>query len=193
MTIVLEKELAGSILDLGGGGEGVIGRVYGAQVTAIDVSRDELDEAPGDCRKLVMDATAMTFPDSSFDHVTSFYTLMYMTVTEQRAALKEAARVLRPGGTLHVWDAAFPAPCPEPFLAEMDIDAAGVPVHTTYGIIKREGQSADSIAAMAEEAGLAPAGRETRQKHFTLTFVKPVHEHRLFCADGLTDPEPMTT
>ncbi|MGN1021592.1 MAG: class I SAM-dependent methyltransferase [Aristaeellaceae bacterium] len=172
MQITLRRELAGSILDLGGGGEGVIGRIYGAQVTAIDVSREELDEAPGDCRRLVMDATAMIFPDASFDHVTSFYTLMYMTAAQQRQALREAARVLRPGGTLQVWDAAFDAPFPEPYLAELDIDAAGIPVHTTYGVIKLDGQSAESIAAMAEEAGLAPAGQEVRETHFLLRFVR---------------------
>ena len=172
MRIALKRELTGDILDLGGGGEGVIGRIYAGQVTAIDVSREELDEAPCDCRKLVMDATAMTFPDASFDHVTSFYTLMYMTAEQQRLALREAARVLRPGGTLHIWDAAFPAPYPEPFLAELDIDAAGTPLRTTYGVIKQDGQSADSIAALAEDAGLVPAGREEREGHFRMRFVR---------------------
>ena len=172
MNIALKMELNGSILDIGGGGEGVIGRIYAGQVTAIDVSRVELDEAPGACRQLVMDATAMTFPDASFDHVTSFYTLMYMTAEQQRMALLEAARVLRPGGTLHIWDAAFPAPYPEPFLAEMDIDAAGTPIRTTYGVIKLDGQSADSIADMAVDAGLVPAGREEREGHFILRFVR---------------------
>lgn len=172
MHIALSRDLTGDILDLGGGGEGVIGRIYGDQVTAIDVSQEKLDEAPAACVKIVMDATAMTFPDGSFDHATSFYTLMYMTAEQQRMALREAARVLRPGGMLHVWDAAFPAPYPEPFLAEMDIDAAGMPIRTTYGVIKLDGQSADSIAAMAEAAGLALAGREEQEQHFLLRFVR---------------------
>lgn len=34
--IQLNRELAGKILDIGGGGEGIIGRLYGRQVTAID-------------------------------------------------------------------------------------------------------------------------------------------------------------
>lgn len=173
MRIVLNRALTGDILDLGGGGEGVIGRIYGMQVTAIDVSREELDEAPGVCRKLVMDATAMTFPDASFDHVTSFYTLMYMTAEQQRLALREAARVLRPGGTLQIWDAAFPAPYPEPFLAEMDIDANGTPIRTTYGVIKLDGQSAEDIAALAENAGLVTIGKDEREGHFHMRFVRP--------------------
>ena len=46
MKIVLQKELQGKILDIGGGGEGIIGRLYGPQVIAIDYRQDELDEAP---------------------------------------------------------------------------------------------------------------------------------------------------
>ena len=55
-TVCIPKELSGRILDIGGGGEGVIGRVYGPQVTAIDVSVEELAEAPEGFEKLVMDA-----------------------------------------------------------------------------------------------------------------------------------------
>ncbi len=43
----LVKELDGKILDIGGGGEGVIGRLYTSQVVAIDNNQAELDEAPG--------------------------------------------------------------------------------------------------------------------------------------------------
>ena len=31
MKITLKKELTGSILDIGGGGEGIIGRLYGSR------------------------------------------------------------------------------------------------------------------------------------------------------------------
>ena len=78
LNLVLKKTLQGKILDIGGGGEGVIGRIYQAQVTAIDNRQEELDEAPDGFRKLLMDARALAFPDASFDHVTAFYALMYM-------------------------------------------------------------------------------------------------------------------
>ncbi|MGN0778369.1 MAG: class I SAM-dependent methyltransferase [Aristaeellaceae bacterium] len=172
MHITLEKNLFGTILDIGGGGEGIIGRIYGEQVTAIDICPEELEESQAVCHKLVMDATAMTFPDSSFDHVTSFYTLMYMTAEQQCAALREAYRVLNTGGMLHVWDAAFPAPYPEPYLAELSIDAAGMPVHTTYGVVKCDGQSADGIAVMAKAAGFMLVGYTEQEKHFFLRFAK---------------------
>ena len=51
--IRIDKTLAGKILDIGGGGEGVISRVYRQQVTAIDNLQEELNEAPDICTKRV--------------------------------------------------------------------------------------------------------------------------------------------
>lgn len=50
-TLWLTQELTGSILDVGGGGEGIIGRRYGSAVTVIDNRQEELDEAPCSCPK----------------------------------------------------------------------------------------------------------------------------------------------
>ena len=44
--IEIKADLIGSILDIGGGGEAVIGQIYGDNVLAIDISQEELDEAP---------------------------------------------------------------------------------------------------------------------------------------------------
>ena len=52
--IILRKELKGSILDIGGGGEAFIGRTYGEQVVAIDHSQEELDEAPSGFKKILI-------------------------------------------------------------------------------------------------------------------------------------------
>ena len=62
--IKLCRELKGTVLDIGGGGEGVIGQLYGKQVTAIDNRQEELDEAPDCCEKVLMDATQMTFRET---------------------------------------------------------------------------------------------------------------------------------
>ena len=45
------------ILDLGGGGEGIVGKLNGRQVVAIDTSVEELQETKNDAWKVVMDAT----------------------------------------------------------------------------------------------------------------------------------------
>src|SRR4051812_22495592 len=88
----------GFILDIGGGGEGVIGRMKGSQVVAIDLYAWGMKKTPPGPLKLVMEATDLKFLDGSFGAVTSFFTLMYMQPEQQDKALREAFRVLKPGG-----------------------------------------------------------------------------------------------
>ena len=106
MIINIDYDLKGSILDIGGGGEAIIGQMYGDKVTAIDNRQEELDEAPNCCTKLLMDAEKLSFFDGTFDNVTFFYTLMYMSEEIQRKAIFEATRVLKTGGIMCIWDCA---------------------------------------------------------------------------------------
>lgn len=154
MTIELNADLHGKILDVGGGGEGIIGRIYGHQVTAIDNCKEELDEVPDVCEKRIMDAANLQFPEASFDHVTFFYSLMYMSTQTQEKALSEACRVLKPEGKLWIWDAEIESAYPEPFVADLDIRCGTLAIHTAYGIVKENKQSAALLADMAGRCGL---------------------------------------
>ena len=166
--IQLRRELRGKILDIGGGGEGVIGQLYGEQVVAIDNRQEELDEAPGCFEKRLMDATCMTFEDGAFDNVTSFYTLMFMRGEEQRKALREAVRVTTPHGEIHIWDCNIACAYPEPFCIDVEVRLPGRTIRTTYGVGKLDAQSMDSIRALCEEAGLRVEKAETDGMHFYL-------------------------
>lgn len=170
--IPLKKEWKGSILDIGGGGEGVIGRLYGKQVLAIDNCQEELDEAPAGFAKALMDATSLSFADASFDHVTFFFSLMFMGREEQRRALLEAARVLKTGGEMHIWDCDIVSAYPEPFCVDVGVQLPGEQIHTTYGIGKRDGQDEASITRMCEDAGLRLMGRRDETAGFSLRFQK---------------------
>ncbi len=169
--IFLKKNISGSILDVGGGGEGIIGRVYGKQVTAIDKLQSELDEAPCDCEKLVMDACKLDFADQSFANVTFFYTFMFMERTEWQQALAEANRVLTVSGKLFIWDAVIESAYPEPFLVDLLVDCDGEEVKTTYGIGKLEAkQDAQTFVDLAAELGLKLVGSSEGSGQFFLQF-----------------------
>jgi ubiquinone/menaquinone biosynthesis C-methylase UbiE len=128
---------AGPILDVGGGGEGIIGLLKGEQVVAIDVSREELEESPDGPLKIVMDARDLQFLDASFRTATAFFSLMYLhTRADQERAMAEIYRVLKPGGHLMIWDVSVP----ERLSLERDIcvlpllvHVAGQQIETGYG------------------------------------------------------------
>ena len=151
-----------------------MGRLYGARVTAIDRSREELDEAPNVCEKRLMDAEELEFGDCSFESATFFYTLMYMPRDTQARAIAEAARVLKPGGRLAIWDCEIERAFPEPHLAELELDIAGKRLNVTYGIIDPNArQCADTFVQLCGALSLIELAREQRGSHFALEFVKP--------------------
>ncbi len=170
--IVLHKELVGSILDIGGGGEGFIGRVYGEQVMAIDHSQEELDEAPKVCRKALMDATDLKYESACFDNVTFFYSLMYMARDEQAKAIFEAARVLKEGGGMAIWDCEIDTAYPDPFLVDVDVMVSGEKYHTTYGIVKKDTQKLATIKQLCLDAGLQLIKKSITCNQFYLYFEK---------------------
>ena len=142
----------GRILDIGGGGEGVIARHSCNAVVAIDIHKEELEEAPDICLKIVMDACNLMFLDSSFETITCFFSLMYMSEKEVRAFLKEAKRVLKQNGALWIWDIEIP---PETdtniFVAQLKIKISDDSIVTTgYGVAVTRSQSMKSIRALCE-------------------------------------------
>lgn len=171
--LTLNKELSGHILDIGGGGEGVIGRLYQSQVTAIDHRQEELDEAPGGFEKMRMDATDLQFPTLSFEHVTFFFTLMFMDADVQEKAIKEAARVLIPGGLLHIWDYDIQSAYPEPFCISLEIQLPSEHISTTYGVGKLGTQNESSISGLCVEAGLIPVKHQSGPDGFHMVWQKP--------------------
>lgn len=98
----------GRVLDIGGGGEGIIGQLLKDKVVAIDPNIDELKEAPDGPLKIVMDSRELKFLDNSFDAVTSFFTLMYIKCCDHKKVFEEVYRVLKDGCEFTVWDVIIP-------------------------------------------------------------------------------------
>lgn len=137
-NIKLEKEYDNkSILDIGGGGEGFIGQLYGKNVIAIDKRIDELNESKNDAIKLVMDGTSLDFTDCNFEVITLFYSLMYMNEYTREKVLLEAFRVLKPGGIIEIWDSEVPMGKNDGknvFVAQLNVECNGKITSVGYGI-----------------------------------------------------------
>lgn len=168
----------GLILDVGGGGEGIIGQVKGQQVVAIDLVKRELQEAPGNpLLKIVMDARDLKFLDASFDTVTVFFTFMYIDPADHEQVLREMARVLRPSGRLLVWDVTFPAKKTDErhewVVYPLQIQLPAKKVETGYGVRFTPGRGASALVASAAKAGFQVAKRQDEPGWYFLELTTP--------------------
>lgn len=139
-TVELDIEdfpATGYILDVGGGGEGMIGRLKGADVVSIDCREDELMEAPDGPLKIVMDARQLRFLSGTFSAATAFFSFMYFDKTDDiLSALAEIYRVLKTGGVFHLWDVnikQLPETEKEVFAVRLKCSVKGQFCETAYG------------------------------------------------------------
>ncbi|MHA1367177.1 MAG: methyltransferase domain-containing protein [Candidatus Heimdallarchaeota archaeon] len=159
----------GFILDIGGGGEGIIGQQLGDQVISIDLRKGELEEAPSTNLKIIMDATDLQFLDESFNTTASFFTFMYINqdirekvmseiyrVLKPGKVMSEIYRVLKPGGKLLFWDVIMPSGSDDP-KHEMFM----VPVTVTYDYKK-----------LAKKVGFKLTNETTKDQIFYFEFTK---------------------
>lgn len=152
----------GLILDIGGGGEGVIGQLKGKQVVAIDLIKRELEDAPGEpLIKIVMDARDLKFLDETFATTTVFFTFMYIEPADHEKVLQEIHRVLKPGGRVLIWDVTFPAgKTDERLYALLHIKLPAKEINTGYGARFVEGQGSDHFIDLGKKIGFDVASRK---------------------------------
>jgi ubiquinone/menaquinone biosynthesis C-methylase UbiE len=167
----------GYVLDIGGGGEGVIGRLKGKDVVAIDIRKDELEEAADGPLKIVMDARELKFLDNTFGTATAFFSLMYLKNQEdQKKVLEEAWRVLKPGGTLHVWEVDLserPESEKDIFVVFVRYRVGDYEIGTGYGQPwPAELRSEEEYRALAEDAGFQHLHTERNKHTFYSVFRK---------------------
>jgi len=176
-TLVLEDFPAeGYILDLGGGGEGVIGQLKGREAISIDISKRELEEAPGDALKIVMDATDLKFLDGTFGTTASFFTLMYIPQDLHPKVFAEAFRVMKPGGVFRIWDAVFDT-APEGkkiAVVRLSIQLPHTLIGTGYGTrFPPERHDLDYYRRLARAAGFEESTARDESDWFYLELKKP--------------------
>ena len=134
------------ILDVGGGGEGIISRIYKDKVVAIDNRLDELIEIEDtESLKAVMDATCLSFIDRQFDRATAFFSCMYMSDSELKKAFSEIYRVLKENAIFEMWDIQMPAietVDEDIFIAQLEVVSDDLSITTGYGVqLKEQEQS----------------------------------------------------
>ena len=102
----------GLILDIGGGGEGLVSRIEGDRTCALDIRMSEIREAQihgHSSNWFVADGANLCFNDEVFDIVTLWFSLGYMIDwTTKHAVLEAAYRVLKKNGRLSIMASHIP-------------------------------------------------------------------------------------
>ncbi len=167
----------GLILDIGGGGEGVIGQLKGSQVVAIDMIPRELKEAPGNpLLKIIMDARELKFLDQTFPTATVFFTFMYINLDDRPKVVQEIKRVLKPGGRLLIWDAIFPAkkdPLHRYIRFPLHVKLPAAEINTGYGVMFNGGIGLEYYRELAKTAGMEVVSSRPQDGWFFLELKKP--------------------
>ena len=176
-VVVNHFDAGGLILDIGGGGEGIIGQLKGNQVIAIDPNKRELEEAANGPLKIVMDAADLKFLDNSFETVTAFFTLLYIKSKTLDKIFNEAFRVLTPGGKFLIWDADIPTrPDTEKDVVALmlTIKLPDKEIHTGYGTgWPLEEKNAADYIQLAQDVGFDIVEKKQDDRLFYLELQKP--------------------
>ncbi|UUZ45017.2 class I SAM-dependent methyltransferase [Janibacter limosus] len=94
-----------SVLEVGcgAGRDGTVIRDAGLDYTGVDLSASSINIcARQGLRAAQADATSLPFDDSTFDAARSMSTLMHLPNNDLGLALRELARVVRPGGVVEI-------------------------------------------------------------------------------------------
>jgi SAM-dependent methyltransferase len=174
-TIVMRPvKTEGLILDVGGGGEGIIGKLNGKQVVSIDTSEEELEETRNDSLKVVMDATNLKFLPESFDACTAFFSLMYVPRKNHLKVFSQVHKVLKNSGRFLLWDIKIPDRNKDfrVFAVRLKIKLPNEEVETGYGTIWDKTQDINYFRQLALKTGFKVADEWSNNDIFFLEMIK---------------------
>jgi ubiquinone/menaquinone biosynthesis C-methylase UbiE len=176
---LLDFPTEGWVLDVGGGGEGIIGLLKKHSVISIDTKKSELEEAPGGPLKILMNAADLKFLDETFATAAMFFSLMFISEKEHQRVIQELYRVLIPGGVVRVWDAELQTRGnnKEAYVGiHINVNVAGQEVTTIYGKNWPDhALTCDYYTTIAKSCGFTVRVEQVETSWFYMIWEKPRH------------------
>ncbi|RDE16554.1 MAG: hypothetical protein C4K47_01545 [Candidatus Thorarchaeota archaeon] len=166
----------GLVLDVGGGGEGIVSRIEGSRVCAIDINLSEIREAQiyeSAPQWIASDGESLPFRNAVFQTAAIWFSLDYMADWKmKRAVVREVLRVLRKKGSLSIMSSKII--CREArFVLRMRYTLPDGSVYQTgYGVKGNQGQTMDRISDIVEQTGFHIAKKDDNGYWFHLEGIK---------------------
>lgn len=166
----------GRILDIGGGGEGLVSRIGGTRVCAVDIRMSEIREAQihgPPANWFVGDGQALCFQEDVFDVVTLWFSLGYMSDWAiKQSVLKDAYRVLVEGGRLSILASRIPESCERLTFWGHFTFPDGTISQIGYGVRGGQEQTLERITELLSDFGFKIRSHEDNNEWFEIQAVK---------------------
>ncbi|MHA1936523.1 MAG: class I SAM-dependent methyltransferase [Candidatus Thorarchaeota archaeon] len=166
----------GRIIDIGGGGEGLVSRIEGSRVCAVDIRLSEIREAQIHDPKsnwFLCDGRKLCFQTEIFDIATLWFSFGYLKESDtKQTVLEETYRVLKTGGTISIIGSKIV--CSEDVLIFKALFTFpdGTQSQIGYGVKGNQGQTSASIIAALNRSGFKPTKTQNHDKWFHIQAVK---------------------
>ncbi|MFX1283468.1 MAG: class I SAM-dependent methyltransferase [Promethearchaeota archaeon] len=174
--ITIDSIPDGSVIDIGGGGEGIIAQIGNERITAIDKNQHEIDEAKPNAPTanwILADATDLSYSDGHFDNATTFFSGMYMSMETFGKICEEVYRVLKNNGEFWIWDAKI-SNDKDLFLIKLEIILPnGKKIKTGYGS-RGKNRSLAEIKKTLVETNFHIEITENHEKWFFIKAIKKI-------------------
>jgi SAM-dependent methyltransferase len=171
----------GLIIDIGGGGEGLVSRIGEARVCAVDINMNEIREAQihGSAPQWILcDGRALCFQNEVFDTATMWFSLDYMNDWKTKhAAILEAHRTLKPAGTISVLSSRITCVENRFVLKLLYSLPDGTVGQTGYGVKGNQGQTVERTSKLLRDLGFRPTEIEDNEHWFHIEAVKERSPH----------------
>jgi ubiquinone/menaquinone biosynthesis C-methylase UbiE len=166
----------GPILDIGGGGEGLVSRIEESRVCALDIRMSEIREAQihgPPAHWFVGDGQALCFQEEVFDVVTLWFSLGYMNDWSiKQGVLEEAHRVLSNGGRLSILASSITESCERLIFWGHFTLPDGTVSQTGYGVRGGQDQTLERIVDLLKDIGFKIQSQEDNDAWFKIQAIK---------------------
>ena len=164
------------ILDIGGGGEGLVSRIAGTRVCAVDYRMSEIQEAQihnPPANWFVADGCSLPFKGESFDLCTLWFSLGYMsTLTIKRQVIQEAYRSLKQNGIIAILASRIDCDDERFIFHALFTLPDGTLSKVGYGVRGKQNQTASSICSLLKEIGFEDIQAEDYEWWFKIKAIK---------------------